>query len=70
MDYSYIIFFSFYYMYSQVEHYVCFYLIFFLYNIKDIPRKNVFFGVVPNKTVICVPGKVVYLHELIAFGFG
>ena len=46
-----------------VEHYVCFYLIFFLYNIEDVPRKNGFprkNGVV--KTVIGVPGKVVYLH--------
>ena len=30
------------YMCSPVEHYVCFYLIFFLYEIEDVPWKNCF----------------------------
>ena len=66
---------------SPVEHYFCFYLIFFLYEFEMSPGKIVF-GVVPRKndklcpmkiglsspylstvkTIIDVPGKVVYLR--------
>ena len=50
---------SFCYMCSPVEHYVCFYLIFFLYEIEDVPLEKNSFGV---KTIIGVPGKVVHLY--------
>ena len=33
---------SFCFMCSPVEHYFCFYLIFFLYDFEDVPRKNSF----------------------------
>ena len=66
-------------MCSPVEHYVCCYLIFLLFKIEDVPGK-MGFGVVPTKTIIEVPGKVVYLHYtvycaclsvvLVAFRFG
>ena len=50
-----------------VEHYVCFYLIVFLYEIGMSPGKIVF-GVVPSKTIIRVPRKVVYLHYTTVYG--
>ena len=68
-------------MCSPVEHYFCFYLIFFLYEFEDVHRKNSFrrcphkkdklcprkIGLSssylsPVKSIIDVPGKVVYLH--------
>ena len=45
----------------SVEHYFGFYLNLFLYEFEDVPRKNSFRRHIPGvKTIIDVPGKVVY----------
>ena len=52
-------------MCSPVEHYVCFYLSFFLYEIEESPEnKN---SLSPVKTISGVPGKVVYLHYITVY---
>ena len=54
---------SFCYMCSPVEHYFCFYSIFFLYDFEDVPQEKWFSALCPVKTLSCVPDRVVCLHN-------